>query len=170
MASVKKSCGNDAKKVEDALKSLFPNKKGINDRTLEELIKAQEILDHHTKNPSTDDKKSSDQSQTEAPLPWVDDSKWPDAKPQQGQNPTEPQPEPPKANGTNGNDEKTKANGRKLIIDKLSSHFGGDVILINDFLRTSLPGYELQPDIDNLVEFSAAHLRDIYAKVKALTS
>ena len=82
-------------------------------------------------------------------------------------------PEPQKtngANGANGNDEKTKANGRKLIVDKLSVHFGGDVILINDFLRTSLPGYELQPDMDNLAEFSAAHLRDIYAKVKTLTT
>ncbi len=87
--------------------------------------------------------------------------------------PEPPKQEPPKTNGTNGtngDDEKTKANGRKLIIDKLSSHFGGDVILINDFLGTSLPGHELQPDMDNLAEFSAAHLKNIYAKVKALTA
>jgi len=83
-----------------------------------------------------------------------------------------PKQEPPKTNdnGTNGNDEKTRANGRKLIIDKLSTHFGGDVILINDFLRTSFPGHEIAPDMDNLTEFSAAHLRDIYAKVKTLTT
>lgn len=78
-------------------------------------------------------------------------------------------PEVPE-NGKNGNDEKTRSNGRKLIVDKLSAHFGGDVARIDNFLLGSLPGFELKPCMDNLAEFSAAHLRDIYAKVKALTA
>ncbi len=88
----------------------------------------------------------------------------------QVEQPQQVEQEPPKVpeTGKNGNDEKTRANGRKIIVDKLSAHFGGDVTKINEALRTSLPGHELQPNMDNLTEFSAAHLRDIYAKVTAL--
>jgi hypothetical protein len=66
MTSIKKSCGNDAKKVADVLKALFL-KKGINDCVLEELIEAQKILDaqankipnsEHPQNSSPNNKKS----------------------------------------------------------------------------------------------------------------
>lgn len=65
--------------------------------------------------------------------------------------------------------ERTKANGRNIILNKLSAHFGGDVTRINDFLRVSLPASEIQPDMDNLIMFSLSHLKDIHSKVKTLT-
>lgn len=89
------------------------------------------------------------------------------AKPQdQSKTQDQPQQEPPKTNG-NG-DEQAKTNGRKIILDKLSAHFGGDVILINDFLRTSLPGHESQPDMDNIDNYSLSHLKDIHKSVVKL--
>ncbi len=94
MASIKKSCGNDAKKVTDTLKALFP-KKGINDCTPEDLIEAQKILDAQS------NAKPTQKSQTENPLPWVDDSKWPDAN------------LPPPT------DEQARTNGSNLIINPI---------------------------------------------------
>ena len=85
---------------------------------------------------------------------------------QQGQQAEPPKQEPPKTEPPKTSDQQSRNNGARIIFDKLSEYYGGDVQEINGFLAKSLPDSEVNPSMDNLNQFPVDLLKKIHEQVK----
>lgn len=144
VAAIKKSCGNDTKKMADAIKALFP-KKGLNDCTSGELAEAQKKLDAQ----------SSKVPAGQPPLPNMDNEPW------AGEKFAQPQGQQSQSILGNGKEKLI----RNKIRSKLEALFPHNQDAQNDWLAslfvTTLDGLDtlgvesLQPILDDVEKLFA---------------